>query len=115
MLNRSALILRCRQPFVDWINSADPSPTAHPVTLDDANKEQTVYLVDIEDADELDSWLLEHHEELFEQELNGWYSDPALWPEDRSLSALRGWCSIELHTVVVDLGESSLIDDELDG
>jgi len=26
MLNRDLLIVRLKQPFVDWINDADPSP-----------------------------------------------------------------------------------------
>jgi hypothetical protein len=49
----------------------------------------------------------------FEQELNGWYTDPALWPRDWSLEMLKQWCSVELHTVVVNTGESPLEDDDL--
>ena len=52
--------------------------------------------------------------ELFEEELKGWYTEPALWPRDRSLTMLREWCSFELHTVVVDTGESPLEDDEFE-
>jgi hypothetical protein len=110
MLNRAALILRYKQAFVDWINAADPSPTWPALTLAEANQEHTVYLV--EDEDELAQWLVRHHQELFEEELNGWYTDPALWPRDRSLKTLREWCSFELHTVVVDTSESPLEDDE---
>jgi len=55
-----------------------------------------------------------HHEELFEEELNGWYTEPALWPRDRSFKMLQEWCSRELHTVVVDTGESPLEDDEFE-
>ena len=51
---------------------------------------------------------------LFEAELVGWYTDRALWPRDRSLEILRQWCSFELHTVVVDAGESPLEDNELE-
>src|SRR6266511_4243177 len=112
MLNRAALILRYNQPFVDWINAADPSSTSHPLTLAEVNEERTVYLVEVEDEDELAGWLARHHTELFEEELNGWYTDPALWPRDRSLRMLQEWCSFELHTVVVDTGESPLEDDE---
>src|ERR671919_1279828 len=112
MLNRAALILRYKQPFVDWINAADPSPTSHTLTLAEVNQEHTVYLVEVEDEGELARWLARHHEELFEQELNGWYTDPALWPRNRSLKMLKEWCSFELHTVVVDIGESPLEDDE---
>ena len=56
--------------------------------------------------------LARHHTELFEEELNGWYTDPALWPRDQSLKMLRKWCSVELQTVVVDTSESPLEDDE---
>ena len=114
MLNRAALILRYKQPFVDWINAADPSPTSRTLTLAEVNQEHTVYLVEVEDEEELTEWLPRHHEELFEEELNGWYTDPALWPRDRSLNMLKEWCSFELHTVVVDTGASPLEDNELE-
>ena len=114
MLNRAALIPRYKQPFVDWINAVDPSSTSHTLTLSEVNQEHTVYLVEVEDEGELDEWLARHHEELFEAELEGWYTDPALWPRNRSLKMLREWCSFELHTIVVDTGESLLEDNELE-
>jgi len=114
MLNRAALILRYKQPFVHWINAADPSPSSHTLTLAEVNQEHTVYLVEVEDEDELSRWLARHHEELFDEELKGWYTDPALWPRDRSLKMLKEWCSLELHTEVVDTGESPLEDDEFE-
>ncbi len=114
MLNRAALILRYKQPFVDWINAADPSPTSYALTVAEVNQEHTVYLVEVEDEDELAEWLARNHQELFEEELKGWYTDPALWPRDRSLKMLKEWCSFELNTVVVDTGESPLRDDEFE-
>ena len=80
----------------------------------DVNEEHTVYLVEVEDEEELARWLARHHRELFEHELWGWYTDPALWPKGRSLKMLREWCSIELHTAVVDMGASPLEDDDLE-
>lgn len=112
MLNRAALILRYKQPFVDWINAVDPSPDSHTLTLSDVDDERTVYLVEVEDEDELARWLIGNHREVFEQELYGWYTDPELWPRRRSLEMLQEWCSFELHTVVVDTGESPLEDAE---
>jgi len=112
MLNRGALILRCRQPFVDWINAVDPVADSPTLSLADVNSERTVYLVEVEDEPELEAWLTEHHQKLFEAELNGWYTDPSLWPNDRSLGTLRKWCSIELHSVVYDWGDTDLeVDD----
>lgn len=113
MLNRAALILRYKQPFVDWINAVDPSPSAEVLTLADVEEERTVYLVEVEDQEGLARWLRRHHKELFEEELNGWYTDPDLWPRDRSLKKLKEWCSFELNTVVVDTGTTPLEDDDL--
>lgn len=87
MLNRAALILRYNQAFVDWINAVDPSPRSHVLRLNAVNDEHTIYLLDgVESKDELQNW----------------YTDPALWPKGRSLELLKRWCSLELHTVVVD-------------
>jgi hypothetical protein len=71
-----------------------------------------VYLVEVEDKKELNRWLARHHEELFEQELNGWYTDPTLWPRDRSLKMLQEWYSFELHTSWRIQIASPLEDDE---
>ena len=110
MLNRAALLVRCRQPFVDWINGVDPA-TDRIVTLREANDEGTVYLLEVEDHDELEAWLEINHEMLFENELHAWYIDPMLWPTDRSLRQLRRWCDLELHTVVLDIGTTPITQD----
>jgi hypothetical protein len=38
--------------------------------LAEVNQEHIVYLVEVDDEDELAEWLGRHHEELFEEELN---------------------------------------------
>ncbi len=112
MLNRAALILRYKQPFVDWINAVDPSPTSHFLSLADVDSERTVYLIDVEDEDELADWLRRHHSEIFGEELKGWYTDPKLWPRNRSLKVLKEWCALELHTVVLDFSDSLIERDD---
>lgn len=112
MLNRAALILRYKQPFVDWINAVDPSPTSRPVTLAEVNSERTVYLIEVEDEEELARWLRRHHKELFEEELYGWYTDAKLWPRDRSLKLLKEWCAMELNTVVLDFSDSPIEEED---
>ena len=111
MLNRSVVIVRFRQPFVDWVNAADPTPTRE-ITLADVNDDSNAYLVEVEDERELDEWLALNADIFFEELLNDWYTDPALWPQDRSLTLFKEWCSCELHTVVFDTGGSPLADDE---
>ncbi|MGY8963974.1 MAG: hypothetical protein ACKVKT_10500 [Rhodospirillales bacterium] len=111
MINRSVLILRYKQLFVDWVNAADPVP-ANTVKLADVHEDSKAYLVEVEDEDELAAWIKANGELLFEEELNGWYTDPTLWPIDRSLAQFKRWCSFELHTVVVDTGATPLVDDD---
>ena len=113
MINRAVLIVRYTQFFVDWVNAADPTPT-DTITLADANDDSSAYLLEVEDERELDEWLALNGETLFEEVLNDWYTDPELWPQDRSLAMFRKWCSLELHTVVLDTGNSPLEDDEAD-
>lgn len=111
MLNRSVLVLRYQQPFVDWINAVD-TQSAPALTLAEANDDNTAYLVEVEDEEELEEWLEVNGEILFEGELNGWCNDPDLWPPLRSLDVLRKWCAFDLHSVVMDTGGSPLSDDE---
>lgn len=115
MLNRAALIVRYKQPFVDWINAADPTPTTRSLTLAEVNQERTVYLLEVETEGELARWVARNHRQLFEEELSGWYTDPKLWPPNRSLKLLQQWCSFELHSVVIDTGASAIADDEAEG
>ena len=115
MVNRNALILRYKDPAVRWINEADPSPDGQDITLTDVNEERTVYLIDDRIGDDprsFERWLRKNYEEIFEMELDGWYTDPKLWPQDRSLALFRAWFDVELHTVLVDLGAGEMYDDE---
>lgn len=114
MINRAALLLRYKEPAVRWINAADPSPSDHAVTLAEVNEERTVYLIeDIagEDPEIWDDWLQGNYENLFENELDGWYTDPALWPQNRSLALFLEWFEPERHTVVIDMCADELFDD----
>lgn len=45
LLNRSALSVRPTQPFVDWINALEPTMGDDDLTLDDVERESTIYLI----------------------------------------------------------------------
>lgn len=114
MVNRGALLLRYRDPAVRWINEADPSPRGHTLTVDDVNAERTVYLISDaagDDTASLERWLKRNYAELFAMELEGWYTDPALWPQTRTYRLFRQWFSPECHTILVDLVGGEIYDD----
>lgn len=113
MLNRSAYIVRYKQPFVDWINAVDPNPT-HRIDIEDVNEDSTVYLVDVEEEEDFLEWLELNHDIVFEELLGDWYTKPSLWPDDRSFEKLLEWCDFEFHSLVRDTGGPSLEDDEIE-
>ena len=108
MLNRAALIVRPAQPYMDWAKSLDDSDV-----LPDALGEQTVYLVpEFEDDEQAESVLKLVYTAVFELELHGWHTIQSAWPQDRSLGAFKEWFTIEMHTVVQDVLDVPLVDDE---
>ena len=84
MLNRTAILLRYKEPFVRWINETDPDPEGTEIAV--RQDEQTAYLIHtIENRDDLDDWIALNYETLFEMELWQRYTDEALWPSNRTL------------------------------
>lgn len=86
------------------------------MSLADVNEDRTVYLVSDATVDSPDSfrrWLRRNYKALFEMELEGWYTDPDLWPANRSFAVFFAWFEVEYHSVIVDLVGKEIYDDEL--
>ena len=116
MVNRAAIILKYKASAVQWVNEADPSPDDSDISTEDVNDERTVYLISENDADggeAIDRWLRANYEMLFEAELEGWYTDPSLWPQERTWKVFREWFSVECHTVLIDTVGDAIYDDEM--
>ena len=114
MLNRDLIVVRLKQPFVDWVNEADPYPDGSPMTLDDVNEDVSTFLIHDHASEDFERWLTECYLLLFEAILEEWYVDEALWPQDRTLALFKRWCDVEIHSMVFDLVDGALIDDEID-
>lgn len=60
---------------MNWINEVVPYEDAPTITLEDANIDRPVYLINDEDADipeTVECWIKLNHKILFENELAGW-------------------------------------------
>ena len=111
MLNRGVVIVRPKQPYLDWAAGLDDSEI-----LPDPNGEQTAYLIPSFDDDESAWEILERaHAMIFENELHGWHTDEAAWPQGRDLAMFKAWFTIELHSVVEDLCDYEIIDEDDEG
>lgn len=112
MLNRSAIILKLKQPALDWINSADIEVDHKITNLEQANYESTVYLIPDEVADNPMPWLTKNFDVLFTNELWNWYTEESMWPQNRTLDLFVKWFDYEIDSVVVDLVDDELIDED---
>ena len=109
MLNRSAVAVMPKQPFLDWLNAVDDDGR---VSLADMQK--TLYLVpDYEDPEDAEKVLRRVCDEIFCRELFSWHTDESVWPRDRSLAAFKRWFEVEHFDLVEDVGRVPIEDDEL--
>lgn len=106
-LNRTALVIRPKQPYIDWANSLEEDGPK--LSLRKQDQEYTIYLVEEFNSD-LDPGpaLQKHYSSIFEQELAGWHRDPSAWPGKRSLRTFMEWFDVEMHSMVVDLAKIPL-------
>ena len=113
MVNRSAVILRYKEPFIKWVNEADPYVENPGIDLESTNEDCTVFLITEEDGENLEKWISLNFEALFESELEDWYTDESLWPEDRSRKVFDEWFSFECHSMIIDTVGGEIVDDEV--
>ena len=112
LINRGLLIVKPKQPFLDWLNSL---PNDNEV--DEANREEldespeiddyTAYLVpEFEDDEETRQVLEEFYSFIFEQELESWDQEESNWPKNRDLVTFHEWFEVQFHSMVFDLAEA---------
>lgn len=119
LLNRSALSVKPTQLFVDWINSLEPTVGDDDLTLEDVDRENTVYLIPEMDSPEaLEGFVRERYLEILESELQAWEEDRRQWPESLDWALFQRFVRVEHSYLAVDLDdeaplEVAEIDDEL--
>ena len=92
MINRCAVIVRPKQPYIDWATGLDDSSM---VPTDD--DEQTVYLIPEYDVEGM-AQLSEACEIIFDSELEDWHLIIEDWPANRTFAMFREWFEIETRT-----------------
>lgn len=113
MINRAAVILKYKTPFLDWYKKLSTDKNLE-VTLESVNSDRTVYLISNDDADVYEQWIDLNYEDLFENELDEWFSDTSLWPQNRTREMFDEWFDVECHTVMFDTVGEDILDDETD-
>ena len=75
-INRTGIVVRLGQPFLDWLHRADP--TSNELSLEDLRQEPTVCLLpECENKEETREYLEEVCGQIFEEQLDSWYRVPS--------------------------------------
>ena len=99
-INRYALIVRPKKPFLDWVNFIDPE---NQLTLEEIRDEPNVYLIpEIEDPAKQQKYLEENCETIFRHKLYGFYTDEELFPKDLSWRFFVEWFDYEILSMLID-------------
>ena len=81
-INRNILVVEPTEVFLEWAKRSPDDDMG--LTLKELVADMTAYLIPEQDAD-AKSWLRRNFKTIFEIELDGWCTDPSLWPKDRSI------------------------------
>lgn len=110
LLNRSAISVKPRRPFLDWLHAADP--TSRELRLRDLVREPAIYLLpECGTEEEVREVLEELCEEIFVEQLESWFTDETTWPQDRSFEVFSHWFDFQHHSMLIDLCDDPLIHD----
>jgi hypothetical protein len=104
-INRNVLVVVPTTVFLEWARKY-PDEDAD-LTLKELTTDVTAYLIPEQDAD-AKAWLRRNFKTIFEIELDGWCTDPSLWPEDRSFKAFNKFFFIHFCSTVIDLAEGEI-------
>ena len=100
-INRAALVVRPRQPYLDWAASVDAEAPEHAKAL--LNRVSVYLVAEDPKGQEETSPLENYYEEIFELELAAWYTDEDQWPKLRTLALFHEWFEAVGESLVVDL------------
>ena len=119
LINRQAVSVRKKKPFLDWLNRAiktyDPPEWQRVFRLEEINYDCQIYLIEeFEHMSSYYDYIDDLKPLLFESELSGWYNASAsnLWPQDRSAAVFDEWFTVELHSMVIDVEQNRLKKDK---
>ncbi|WP_447894406.1 hypothetical protein [Vreelandella sp. GE22] len=111
LLNRSALSVRPTQPFVDWINALEPTMGDDDLTLDDVDRESTIYLIPEMDTPEaLETFVRERFSDILETELSAWEEDESQWPRPLDWTLFQSFLHVEHSYLAVDLDDETALE-----
>lgn len=105
-INRTAITIIPKQPYIDWANSFDDAE------IYDKPHATTILIPDKYDEFNHENYLKKVFIIIFEEELESWMADPNDWPKKRTYRIFEEWFEVICSDMTWDYGVGDIEHDE---
>ena len=114
VINRTAITIVGAQPYVEWTRQHAAGADKGLLVVPRVRPHGSAFLLpEFELEEDLQEWVEENADWLFEFQLAAWTDDESSWPAARDLKTFREWFRIDIHSVVVDVADDDIEGEEL--
>lgn len=104
MVDRLAIIIKAKQPLLDWAAELFPNEL-----IDISTTDPVVYLIELEEDIPSENYFKKHFDRYFQSELESWCADKKLWPQRRTHKMFHQWFDVQVSSMVYDMEETPLL------
>jgi hypothetical protein len=101
-INRSAIIIKPLQPFLDWLNNLYPNEEMGDI------RDINTYLV-TDEIEDLETYLKKKFDKFFIMELEAWHTNKKEWPQKRNYKMFKLWFRVETSQMIYDLEKKPIL------
>ena len=105
-INRTALTIIPRQPYINWANSFDDG-----VGYDQIHA-TTILIPDQYAEFDYETYLKKIFKHIFEEQLESWMADPTNWPSKRTYNVFKKWFDVTCSDMTWDYGRGDIEHDD---
>ena|SRR5256885_6910243 len=114
VINRTAVTVVGAEAYLNWTRQTEADINKGTLTVARAKTYGSAFLLpEFELEEDVQEWVEENAPWLFEFQLAAWTDDETAWPATRDLKTFREWFRIDVHSVVVDVGDDDIEGEEL--
>jgi hypothetical protein len=103
-INRTAITIQTKQPYIDWANSFEDGQSYDPEKC----HATTILISDRYDEFNYEKYLKKIYKILFEEELESWMADPDGWPKIKNYKMFKEWFEIICSDMTWDYGTGDI-------
>lgn len=114
VINRTAVSIVGAPPYQEWTRRTEADINRGTLTVARARTYGSAFLLpELDLEEEIQEWVEDNAAWIFEFQLSAWTEDESTWPTSRDLTTFRAWFRVDIHNVVVDVGDDDIEGEEL--